>query len=252
MEVGPPGGESAPGPHCSPSQVGAPRPAPPVKWKGWGAPCVSRACRSTCWRVTRPRNARSAPSSASSVSWPCASTRWTSTSATAAGGRRSAQAAASGSRSTRWPGTEMSVGASRPGARKGREFQLLKATSAAIIATKRSQEISISTICQAAEDQTSTAEKDVRPKTKNTSRFPLLSEKSTRQAPRGTNKTTDLPLKSDGRLRASSPVEDETAYDILRRCSQCGILLPLPTLTQHQEKCWWLASSKGKQVRSSS
>nr|XP_058902778.1 XIAP-associated factor 1 isoform X1 [Kogia breviceps] len=105
---------------------------------------------------------------------------------------------------------------------------------------------------QAAEDQTSTAEKDVRPKTKNTSRFPLLSEKSTRQAPRGTNKTTDLPLKSDGKLRASSPVEDETAYDILRRCSQCGILLPLPTLIQHQEKCWWLASSKGKQVRSSS
>ncbi|XP_032473261.1 XIAP-associated factor 1 isoform X1 [Phocoena sinus] len=87
---------------------------------------------------------------------------------------------------------------------------------------------------QPAEDQTSTAEKDVRPKTKNTSRFPLLSEKSTRQAPRGTNKTTDLPLKSDGKLRASSPVEDETAYDILRRCSQCGILLPLPTLTQHQ------------------
>ncbi|TKC47294.1 hypothetical protein EI555_006481, partial [Monodon monoceros] len=87
---------------------------------------------------------------------------------------------------------------------------------------------------QAAKDQTSTAEKDVRPKTKNTSRFPLLSEKSTRQAPRGTNKTTDLPLKSDGKLRASSPVEDETAYDILRRCSQCGILLPLPTLTQHQ------------------
>ncbi|XP_073654580.1 XIAP-associated factor 1 isoform X2 [Tursiops truncatus] len=105
---------------------------------------------------------------------------------------------------------------------------------------------------QAAEDQTSTAEKDVRPKTKNTSRFPLLSEKSTRQAPRGTNKTTDLPLKSDGKLRGSSPVEDETAYDILRRCSQCGIVLPLPTLTQHQEKCWWLASSKGKQARSSS
>lgn len=77
---------------------------------------------------------------------------------------------------------------------------------------------------QAAEDQTSTAEKDIRPKTKNTSRFRLLSEKSTRQAPRGTNKTTDLPLKSDGKLRASSPVEDETAYDILRRCSQCGIV----------------------------
>ncbi|XP_006219738.3 XIAP-associated factor 1 isoform X2 [Vicugna pacos] len=105
---------------------------------------------------------------------------------------------------------------------------------------------------QAAQDQTFTAEKGVRPKTKKICRFPLLSEKSTRQAPRGTNKTTDLPLKSDHKLRVSAPVEDETAYDILRRCSQCGILLPLPTLSQHQEKCLWLASSKGKQVRSSS
>ncbi|XP_057571631.1 XIAP-associated factor 1 [Hippopotamus amphibius kiboko] len=102
---------------------------------------------------------------------------------------------------------------------------------------------------QAAEDQTSMAEKDVRPKKKNINRLALLSKKSTRQAPRGTNKTTDLPLMSDGQLRASSPAEDKTDYDILRGCSQCGILLPLPTLNQHQEKCWWLASSKGKQVK---
>lgn len=86
----------------------------------------------------------------------------------------------------------------------------------------------------AAEDQTSKAEKDVRPKLKNRHRAPFLSEKSTRQAPRGTNKTTNLSLKSNGKLRASSPVEDETAYDILRRCSQCDILLPLPTLNHHQ------------------
>uniref|UniRef100_A0A8C3YV26 XIAP associated factor 1 n=1 Tax=Catagonus wagneri TaxID=51154 RepID=A0A8C3YV26_9CETA len=97
---------------------------------------------------------------------------------------------------------------------------------------------------EATENQTSTAEKDVRPKMKNVYGFPLPSEKSTRQAPRGTNKTTDPPLKSDA--------EDEAAYDILRGCSQCGILLPLPTLNQHQEKCWQLASSTGKQGRSSS
>lgn len=87
---------------------------------------------------------------------------------------------------------------------------------------------------EAAEDQIYIAEKDVRPKMKNINGFPLPSEKSTRQAPRGTNKTTDLPLKSDGKLRASSPAEDDAAYDILRGCSQCGILLPLPTLNQHQ------------------
>uniref|UniRef100_A0A8D1MT25 TRAF-type domain-containing protein n=1 Tax=Sus scrofa TaxID=9823 RepID=A0A8D1MT25_PIG len=81
---------------------------------------------------------------------------------------------------------------------------------------------------EAAEDQIYIAEKDVRPKMKNINGFPLPSEKSKRQAPRGTNKTTDLPLKSDGKLRASSPAEDDAAYDILRGCSQCGILLPLP------------------------
>nr|XP_014688175.1 XIAP-associated factor 1 isoform X1 [Equus asinus] len=105
---------------------------------------------------------------------------------------------------------------------------------------------------QAAEDQSSTAEKDVRPKKKSKNKFPLPSEKSTKQAPRGTNKTMDLPLKSKPKARITSPIEDEAAYDILRRCSQCGILLPLPTLNQHQEKCLRLASSKGKQVRNSS
>ena len=87
---------------------------------------------------------------------------------------------------------------------------------------------------RAAEDQTSKAEKDVRPKMKNRHRAPFLSEKSRRQAPRSTNKTTNLSLTSNGKLRASSPVEDETDYDVLRRCSQCGILLPLPTLNHHQ------------------
>ncbi|KAM5216197.1 XIAP-associated factor 1 isoform 3-T3 [Hipposideros larvatus] len=102
---------------------------------------------------------------------------------------------------------------------------------------------------QTAEDQTSTAEKDVRPKMKNTNRFRRLYENSTKQAPSGTNETMDLPLKSEHKPWLTSSVEDETAYDILKRCSQCGILLPLPTLNQHQEKCWWLASLKEKQVR---
>ncbi|XP_045381984.1 XIAP-associated factor 1 isoform X3 [Lemur catta] len=105
---------------------------------------------------------------------------------------------------------------------------------------------------QAAKNQTSTAKQDVRPKTKNINRFPPLSESSSKQAPRGKNKTVDLSSKSEFKTRTTSSIEDEAAYDILRRCLQCGILLPLPTLNQHQEKCWWLASSKGKQVRNSS
>lgn len=104
---------------------------------------------------------------------------------------------------------------------------------------------------QVAEDQTSTAEKDVRPKMKNINRFPLLSENSTKQASSGTNKTVDLPLKFEREPWLTASV-DEAAYDTLKRCSRCGILLPLPTLHQHQEKCWWLASLKEKQVRNSS
>lgn len=87
---------------------------------------------------------------------------------------------------------------------------------------------------QAAEDQTFIAEKDVRPKMKNINRFPLLLENSTKQASDGTNKTMDLPLKSEHKPWVASTTEDEAVYDILKRCSQCGILLPLPTLDQHQ------------------
>lgn len=101
---------------------------------------------------------------------------------------------------------------------------------------------------QAAEDQTSTAVKDVRPKTKNINRFPLLSENSTKEAPSGTNKSLDLPLKPEHKPW----VEDDPAYDVLHRCPQCDILLPLPTLNRHQEKCWWLASWRGKHGRNSS
>ncbi|EHB05775.1 XIAP-associated factor 1, partial [Heterocephalus glaber] len=101
-------------------------------------------------------------------------------------------------------------------------------------------------------NQTPTAEKDVRPKTKNTNRFPLPSENSTKQAPREKSRTMDLPSVSELKSRTASPTGNKTAYDILRKCSQCGILLPLPTLMQHQVKCRWLASSKGEQVRKSS
>ncbi|XP_023374507.1 XIAP-associated factor 1 isoform X2 [Otolemur garnettii] len=87
---------------------------------------------------------------------------------------------------------------------------------------------------QAAENQTSTAEEVVRPKTKNINRC-LLSGSSSKPASSGKNKTGDLPPKSEFKTRTPSSVEEnETAYDILRSCSQCGILLPLPTLNQHQ------------------
>nr|XP_012300943.1 XIAP-associated factor 1 isoform X1 [Aotus nancymaae] len=102
---------------------------------------------------------------------------------------------------------------------------------------------------QAAENQTSTMEKDVRPKTKSINTFPLHSESSSKKTPRGKSKTPDPLWMSEPKPRTTSPMGDEAAYDILRRCSQCGILLPLPILNQHQEKCWWLASSKEKQVR---
>ncbi|XP_062968936.1 XIAP-associated factor 1 [Cynocephalus volans] len=105
---------------------------------------------------------------------------------------------------------------------------------------------------QAAVNQTSMMQKDVRPKMKNINRFLLPSESSTKRAPRGKSKTMNLSLKSELKPSTPAPREDEAAYDILRRCSQCGILLPLPTLNQHQEKCLWLASLKGKQARNSS
>lgn len=99
---------------------------------------------------------------------------------------------------------------------------------------------------QAAGNQTSTVEKDVRPKTKNINRF-LLSESSAKQGPRDQNDTWNLPLTSGLKPRTAQPTGDEAAYNILRRCPRCGILLPLPTLSCHQEKCLRLASLKGKQ-----
>ncbi|XP_037350403.2 XIAP-associated factor 1 [Talpa occidentalis] len=105
---------------------------------------------------------------------------------------------------------------------------------------------------QTAEYLASSEQKDVRPKMKNRNKVPLLLEDSTNLAPSSTNKTMTIPFKSEDDPRTTSPAEDEAAYDILRRCAQCGILLPLPTLILHQEKCWWLASLKGKQTRTSS
>ncbi|XP_077749292.1 XIAP-associated factor 1 isoform X1 [Canis aureus] len=99
-----------------------------------------------------------------------------------------------------------------------------------------------------AQEQTSKAEKDVRPKIKKRNRCPLPSQNSTKQAARGANRTTTLPLPlrlghHDPRL--TFPAEDEAAYSTLGGCSCCGILLPQPILSQHQERCWWLASSRG-------
>ncbi|KAF7471610.1 XIAP-associated factor 1 [Marmota monax] len=101
-------------------------------------------------------------------------------------------------------------------------------------------------------NQTSTAERDVHPKTKYRKKFPRFSENSTQKAQRNKNRTMNLPLKAEHKPKTAFLTEDEAAYDILRGCSQCGILLPLPTLCQHQEKCLRLASWKGKQVRKSS
>ncbi|KAM4822909.1 XIAP-associated factor 1 [Urocitellus parryii] len=105
---------------------------------------------------------------------------------------------------------------------------------------------------ETAGNQTSTTERDVRPKTRYRNKFPHFPENSTQKAQRNKNRTVNLPLKAEHKPRTAFPTEDEAAYDILRMCSQCGILLPLPTLCQHQEKCLRLASWKGKQVRKSS
>lgn len=79
-------------------------------------------------------------------------------------------------------------------------------------------------------NQTSSVKKDVRPKTK-------IRNSATKQETRNQNGTMDLPLKSAVQQRAALPTGDEAAYDILRRCRQCGILLPLPILNQHQVPC---------------
>lgn len=83
----------------------------------------------------------------------------------------------------------------------------------------------------------STVSKDVRPKTKNRN-------SSTKRETKNQNGTMDLPLKSGLQQRADLPTGDETAYDTLRNCCQCRILLPLPILNEHQEKCQRLAHQK--------
>lgn len=83
----------------------------------------------------------------------------------------------------------------------------------------------------------STVSRDVRPKTKNRN-------SSTKQETENQNGAVDLPLKSGLQKRAALPKGDETAYDTLRNCCQCRILLPLPILNEHQEKCQRLAHQK--------
>nr|XP_054111742.1 XIAP-associated factor 1 isoform X3 [Callithrix jacchus] len=194
--------------------------------------------------TSRPRSARNTPLSVSSVSWTCSSAGWSSTSPTVAGGRSFAQAVASSSRAGYSPSTHVSVGVNRPSSGKGKccpDSEFKKHFPAG-----KPKILPSSLPSQAAENQTSAMEKDVRPKTKTIKRFILHSESSSKKTPRGKSKTLDPLWMSEPKPRTTSPIEDEAAYDILKRCSQCGILLPLPILNQHQEKCCWLASSKGK------
>lgn len=93
-------------------------------------------------------------------------------------------------------------------------------------------------------NRTSTVSKDVRPKTKNRN-------SSTKRETKDQTGAVDLPLKSGLQQRAALPKGEETAYDILRNCCQCRILLPLPILNEHQEKCLRLAHQK-KLVRRAS
>lgn len=86
-------------------------------------------------------------------------------------------------------------------------------------------------------NRTSTVSKDVRPKTKNRN-------SSTKRETKDQSGAVDLPLKSGLQQRTALPKGEETAYDILRNCRQCRILLPLPILKEHQEKCLRLAQQK--------
>ncbi|XP_027282633.1 XIAP-associated factor 1 isoform X3 [Cricetulus griseus] len=85
---------------------------------------------------------------------------------------------------------------------------------------------------QVAGNQTSTVMTDVRPKTK-------IRNSSTKRETKDQNVLMGLPLKPALQPRAALPTGD--AYDILQRCCRCDILLPLPILNQHQEKCLRLA-----------
>ncbi|XP_031208811.1 XIAP-associated factor 1 isoform X2 [Mastomys coucha] len=91
--------------------------------------------------------------------------------------------------------------------------------------------------CMETGNRRSTVSKDVRPKTK-------IRNSSTKRETKDSNDTVDLPLKSGLQQRATLPKGDETAYDILQNCCQCRILLPLPILNEHQEKCLRLARQK--------
>lgn len=86
-------------------------------------------------------------------------------------------------------------------------------------------------------NRSSTVSKDVRPKTKNRN-------SSTKRETKDQSGAVDLPLKSRLQQRTALPKGEETAYDILRNCRQCRILLPLPILNEHQEKCLRLAQQK--------
>ncbi|XP_021081343.1 XIAP-associated factor 1 isoform X1 [Mesocricetus auratus] len=88
-------------------------------------------------------------------------------------------------------------------------------------------------------NQTSTVMTDVRPKTK-------IRNSSTSGETKDKNGLMGLPLKPALQPRAALPKGDETAYDIFRKCCWCSILLPLPILNQHQEKCLKLAHRENK------
>lgn len=93
-------------------------------------------------------------------------------------------------------------------------------------------------------NRTSTVSKDARPKTKNRN-------SSTKRETKDRSDTVDLPLKSWLQQRAALLKGEETVYDILRNCCQCQILLPLPILKEHQEKCLRLAHQKKLMKRAS-
>ncbi|GAB1296398.1 XIAP-associated factor 1 [Apodemus speciosus] len=86
-------------------------------------------------------------------------------------------------------------------------------------------------------NRSSTVSKDVRPKKKSR-------QSSTKRETKDQSGSVDLPWKSGLQQRAALPKGEETAYDILRNCCQCRILLPLPILNEHQEKCLRLAHQK--------
>ncbi|XP_052051860.1 XIAP-associated factor 1 isoform X2 [Apodemus sylvaticus] len=90
-------------------------------------------------------------------------------------------------------------------------------------------------------NRSSTVSKDVRPKTRSR-------HSSTKRETKDQNGTEDLPWKSGLQQWAALPKGEETAYDVLRNCCQCRILLPLPILREVPE----VSSSKETRVRRAS